>query len=62
MRAFLNGYMCSFENNTLIFNRKEISLVPGSLVRIDDKDYYVLKITQSKQVRALSIAELAISE
>ena len=58
MRAYLNGYMCSLENNTLIFNRKEMSLYSGSLIKIDDKEYIIYKISQSKQVKALSIAEL----
>lgn len=58
MRAYLNGYMCSLENNTLIFNRKEVSLYSGNLIKIDDKEYIIDKISQSKQVKALSIAEL----
>ena len=58
MRTYLNGYMCSLENNTLIFNRKEMSLYPGNLIKIDDKEYIIDKISQSKQVKALSIAEL----
>lgn len=58
MRAYLNGYMCSLENNTLIFNRKEMSLYSGNLIKIDDKEYIIGKISQSKQVKALSIAEL----
>ena len=58
MRVYLNGFLCSLENGTLIFNRKEIPLYSGNLIKIDDKEYTIAKITQSKQVRALSIAEL----
>lgn len=58
MRAYLNGFMCSLENDTLIFNRKEVPLYSGNLIKIDDKEYIIAKITQSKQVKALSIAEL----